>query len=71
MKKNIRSARITSIFSIALIMLLALSYHSVIFACPNSTAQLHILDKNSRVDLAFGVSAQTVADEDELKTIIN
>ena len=66
MKKNTRSIPFCSILSKTALLLLALSYNSMLFACPNTITQLHIIEQDTAEKITHGLSSQTTTEGDEL-----
>ncbi len=76
MNINALSLRIGSVLSTTTLLLLALSYNSLLFACPNTNTQLQIINQNSAIKITHSLSIQTTAEGEEIiaaasGTIIN
>ncbi|RUR11905.1 hypothetical protein [Legionella sp. km772] len=65
MRTIFSSKSINITLSLASFTLLALSCNSVLFACPNSINQLHIIGQNTAVKINNSLSIQTTAEGDD------
>lgn len=71
MKKNTRLISSSSTLIITITMLVALSYHNMLFACPNAITPLPIIQQNSVVKINHALALQTTDEGDELTEATN